>query len=313
MAIKEITNVFFGSIKGLTIDNSYDLYVLNSLVKFYEENKIEYLHSQDYDLSYLNRFPDIKFLSISDEAVNFDALNNLTELIGLSVFSSQLSNISFAILENLEYLEIIFNDNITLDFSLFKSLKKIRISDLPHKEISIPQKIEMLELYCCKKITDLDFLKDSENLRQIKLNYLSKLENIESLKKLSKTLEILDIWDCKKIKNIEETMQTLDNLKELQIITTTTDSKFRFSSLAFMKSMVKLESFASNYKIEDGKLNALLNLKNVNITAFYNNYNLRDKDLPHTSVLIIDNGIGKRVKFDSLALGKEDKRIVWLN
>ncbi len=57
----------------------------------------------------------------------------------------------------------------------------------------------------------------------------------------------------------------------------------------------------------------MLRLKDANITAFYKNYNLRDKDLPHIDVVVWENGIGKKVKSDSFELGKEDKRIFGLN
>ena len=108
MIVKQTTNDFFDNPKGLIIDNSYDPYVLRFLVNFYEENKIEYLHTQDYDLGFLKYFPSVKFLSFSDEAYNFDELNNLTQLSGVTVLSNQLNNISRSILDKLEYLEIFF-------------------------------------------------------------------------------------------------------------------------------------------------------------------------------------------------------------
>ena len=78
---KKITNSFFGNPKGVIVDNSYDPYVLHQLIKYFTENKIEYLSSQDNDLSYLKHFKDVSFLSIPNEATNFDELNSLkTEL-----------------------------------------------------------------------------------------------------------------------------------------------------------------------------------------------------------------------------------------
>ena len=67
-----------------------------------------------------------------------------------------------------------------------------------------------------------------------------------------------------------------------------------------MNKLLKLEVFATNYKIEDGDLSYLLKLKDVNITPFYNHYNLKDKQLPHEEVVINDKGIIKRVRVCSL-------------
>ena len=126
-------------------------------------------------------------------------------------------------------------------------------------------------------------------------------------------MEELDIWDCTKIRDLESTLSTLIQIKNLTINTLELNSKMHLKNLVFLKDLGNLETFATNYKIKDGDLNNLLVLKDANITRFYKNYNLKDKDLPHIDVLINDNGDVKRVELESLALGKEDLRIIWLN
>ena len=108
-------------------------------------------------------------------------------------------------------------------------------------------------------------------------------------------------------------MSGLTELRSIVIITRETDSKMHLKSLCFLEKLMKPESFATDYKILDGDLGYLLNLNDAKITAFYKNYNLRDSDMPHISVTIDDDGIVKRVNLDSLELGKNDKRIIWLN
>lgn len=313
MKIKEKSNDFFGTKKGCLVDNAYDKYVLNNIIRFYNENKVEYLHFQDCDLSSLSYFLSVKFLSIPDEATNVSCVNNLSELIGLEIYSSCICSINKAVLERIQYLSILFNDNSVIDFSTFKALKKLRVVGFTHNAVNITENLDFLELNCCKKINTLDFLKNIHSLKSIKLDYLPKLENIRELKNISKSLNSLAICDCKNIKDIEETLYALTGLKQLQIYTVTTDSRLTFSSLNFLKGMTALESFASNYKIADGNLSELLNLKDANITSFYKNYNLKDKDLPHTYVLIDDNGVFRKVSLASLDLGKADERIRWLN
>lgn len=311
--IKAVTSDFFGCSKGLLIDNAYDQYTLNLYVQYSNSNQIEYLQSQDNELGYLNHFEHIKFLSIPEEATNFEELNRLKCLKGLGIFSSSLKDIDFNIIEKLEYLDIIFNSDIDIDFSRFKSLKYLRISHFPLKEIDIKNDLEVIELNYCKKIADLNFLKNLKNVKRIKLDYLPKLENIIGLNSISKKIEIIEIIDCKKIYGLEEVLSGLPKLKSIVIITRETDSKMQLRSLCFLEKLMKLESFATDYKILDGDLSYLLNLNDAKITAFYKNYNLRDSDLPHISVAINDNGTVKRVKLDSLELGKNDKRIIWLN
>jgi hypothetical protein len=310
--LKEITNGFFDRPRGLIIDNSYETYTLNSLIKYFKENQIEFLYSQDNDLGYLKHFKNVKYLSIPCEATNFKELNELNDLKGLCLFSSSLNKVAPKVKEKLEYLEIIYDNATKADFSIFKSLKHLRINGLPHDGFEISKDLETLELEYCKRVENLDFLENVEKLKRIKLSYLPKLENIDYLQKVNNTLESVDICDCKNITNIEKTLGTLIHIKDLQVITTTTDPKLKFKSLEFLSKLLLIDSFSTNYKIEDGNLNNLLKLKDTNITAFYKNYNLGDKDLPHISVLVNIDGEVSRIKLDSLELGKDDTRIIWL-
>ena len=257
MLIKETTNTFFDNPKGMIVDNSYDLYTLKCLLKYYSENKIEYLHSQDSDLSFLNHFSSVKFLSFSDEAIGLEVLNKLTKLVGVCLLSSQIKEISYSVLEKLEYLEVIFNDDTAIDFSLLKSLKKLSVSNLHCSEIKIPPNLEFLELCNCKKITNLDFLKRSHSIKHIKLDYLPKLERFDCFENSFDKIETLEILDCKRIKNFECVLSTLTNLRRLKIMAAP-DDKLKFQSVSFIERMKMLKSFTTSYKIEDGNLKYLL-------------------------------------------------------
>lgn len=310
--IKEKSNDFFGVNKGLIIDNSYDLYTLKSFLKYCEDEQIEYLYSQDTDLTYLGQFKDIKYLSIPQEATNFNVIDCLTSLKGLTLYSSSLNKINKNTFNKIQYLEIIFDQKTIVDFSDFAKLKRLRVVSFPFAEMNITSNLEVLELDCCKKITNLDFLKNATKLKKLGLFYLPKLENINCLRMLYKNLEMINVLDCVNIKNIEDVLCDLINLTDIKIITSTTSSKMKLKSLAFADNLSKLKTFATDYKIEDGNLQNLLKLEDANIAVFYKNYNLRDKDLPHIDVIINCDGNFKKVKLRSLELGKKDVRIVWL-
>ena len=64
--IKTISSYFFNEKKGIIIDNAYDAYTLNCLVKYYNSNKIIFLHSQDNDLNYLDKFSNVEYLSFTN-------------------------------------------------------------------------------------------------------------------------------------------------------------------------------------------------------------------------------------------------------
>ena len=104
----------------------------------------------------------------------------------------------------------------------------------------------------------------------------------------------------------------LVNLIDLTIIAESVDSNCKIPSLVFIDNMKLLEYFSTNYKIEDGDLHRLCKIRDANIMAFYRNYNLKDKDLPHEYVFLND-GILRKVKLAELELGKDDNRISWLN
>ena len=80
---------FFDSVNGIIIDNMYDGYLKHQQLKVIANNKINYILSQDNDLSYLNHdvFKSVDFLTISKEAENIECIYNLSNLI-ISFFSS---------------------------------------------------------------------------------------------------------------------------------------------------------------------------------------------------------------------------------
>jgi len=311
--IKTISNYFFNDAKGIIIDNAYDAYTLNCLIKYYESNNILFLQSQDNDLNYLDRFSNVEYLSLPQEAYNFDNLNRLTKLKGLSIYSSKIDMIDENILKKLQYLNIIYDDKTKVDFTTLDSLKSLRIVNCPFVDLCIYNSLEYLELNYCKKIINLNFLGNLTMLKNLKLSYLPALNNIQGLERFEYNLEKISIIDCKKVDNVELTLSKLKELKEIQIITEEIETKLKLKSLCFIKELVKLESFTTNYKIEDGDLSYLLKLKDVIIIPFYKHYNLKDKDLPHNEVLINDNGVIKKVKLCSLEKGKDDSRIILEN
>ena len=153
------------------------------------------------------------------------------------------------ILNELLYLELIYDKKIEIDFKIFNSLKCLKIVNYPFNDISIFNYLEYFELNYCKKIVDLNFLNQLAGLKHIKLSYLPMLRDIMSLEKFSQQLEKIDIIDCKKIDNIEKRLSKLKKLKEIQLITENVYNKLNVKSLNFINELSELEGFSTNYKI----------------------------------------------------------------
>ena len=186
-------------------------------------------------------------------------------------------------------------------------LKHLKLKNYPFEDLKIDNNLVSLEIVDASKIIELKDI-NTDCLEKVKLSFLKKLENIEF--DCSK-LTLLYIFDCKKISDLEKLLYSCVNLKELDVITYSIKGGI-FNNLNFIKELKFLEYFGTNYRILDGNLKPLLALQEANISSYYRNYNLRDKELPHVTVCISEGTYGYRVRLDSLELGKEDPRITWL-
>lgn len=306
--MEKIQNDFFPNSSGIIVDNSYDQHSLNVMVDFCAKNGINYLKSQDNELDYLRYFKDIHYLSLPQESRNFIYLNQMEEIVGLELYSNTIGSINNEVLKKIEYLCIIYDEKTKIDFSLFESVKGLRIIDFPFETIHLQKEIEFLELKGCKKISKLDDI-NTDKLVELKL---TNLRNLQELDINPSSIEKLIIEDCKKISKIERFIGKCLNLVEVDVITQTSDRNVVFENILFLNNLSRVKYFGTNYRILDGNLTPFLKLEDANISEFYPNYNLPDKELPHKKVLICDNGNIVKVDLDTLELRKEDKRILWL-
>ena len=328
MEIKEYKDEFFNNAKTIEIYNSYVPYYLSVMKRYYENNNVECIVASDTDLDvYLKYFPKVKYIYLNSGAVHLEEVNNnLKSLNGISLSTSQISEI-----DN-EILEIYYYEKMRIDFSRFKSVKHLSLENYPYEDIKIDNNLVTFRLKNASKLTSLKgvntknvtkliideapkFLNikdiDTSNLIEMKIENLRNLETIElECPKLTN----FRIDDSKKMTNLEDFLGTCINLKSLDIVSYS-DFKANLKTITFMDNINSLEYFLTNFKILDGNLKPLLKLKDANIIRFYRNYNLKDKDLPHIMVSIQDPRYycGKEVRLDSLELGKEDPRILWMD
>ena len=332
MEIKEYNDDFFNNAKTIDIYNSYVPYYLSVMKRYYENNNVECIVASDTDLDvYLKYFPNVKYIYLNNFAVHLEEVNiNLKYLNGISLATSQISEIDNEILENVEYLEIYYNKKMKIDFTRFKSVEHLSLVNYPYEDIKVENDLITFRLKNATKLTSLKGV-NSKNLTKLVIDEAPKLLNIkdidtsnviemtiENLRNLE-TIELIcpkltkfRIWDSKKMINLEDFLGTCTNLKSLEILSYS-DLKAVLKNVNFIDNLNYLEYFKTCFKILDGNLKPLLKLKEADILIFYRNYNLKDKDLPHIMVSIADPRYycGKSVRLDSLELGKEDPRILW--
>lgn len=183
------------------------------------------------DYSYLEKFKQLKFLSIPDNRKDTVDLNNFPQLEELC------ANITKRLigLDSCKNLKTLFVNNF-----------KPQNNDLT----SLPRfdKLDYFGLFQ-SIITDLNGIDNFINLKRIHLYGLSKLISIRELKKLSKSLLDLEIDKCKKITDYD-TLVSLDNLQKIII-----SESGQMESIRFVQSLKKLK-FISFWgtNVLDGKI-----------------------------------------------------------
>ena len=278
--IKNVTSLYFdGNDSGIILDDAYDLYKRNQYLKYVKENSINYLRCQDVDMNLLASFPDIEFITIPEDAENIEGIYQIRKLKGLEITAEKLELLDLSYFSYLEYL--IIHDysrgrNLLINCKQLKHLCIIHSNIANLKTISMSSNLESLHLEFCYNLKTLDGIQSFGQVCRLVLDYCLKLENIFEIKFFTNSLKYLRITDCNKIQELSYILPKLVELEKLHISTSQTNCINKLDSVGFVEKLVKLKSFVSNYKIEDGDLKPLLNIESVDILKFYKHYNLRE-------------------------------------
>jgi len=272
--IKTITSLYFdGKDKGIILDNAYDLHIRNQFSKYIKENSINYLRCQDTDINLLTFFPNVEFITLPEDAENIEGLYNLKKLRGLEISSRNLEKLDLFCFSDLEYLIISdYSKEHSYKLQSCKQLKHICIihSDISSLEsVAINSELESLHLEFCYNLKKLDGIQSFKGLKRLILDYCLKLENVSVLCSLADSINYLRITDCNKIQGLIDVLSKLTEIKTLYLSTSQTSKVNNLRSVGFVKKLTKLEDFMTNYKIEDGDLAPLLNVKQVDVLRFY--------------------------------------------
>ena len=266
--------------KGIVLDNAYDLYKRSQYIKYVRENNINYLLCRDADMDLLTFFPDIKFVSLPQEAKNIEGLYALTSLTGLEISAQNLNKIDLFKFADLKYLVVYGELNENYDFINYNNLESLCLRQTDIKDLSFLKKGSNFKFLMLDYNSRLKSLNGIQNLKLNKLwlDYCLKLEDISDLSEICQLLRHLSICDCNKITDLYQILTSLHNIENLYLTNEETAKNNTLPTINFIKNFPYIKDFMTDYKIEDGDLTPLLDVENVVILKYYKHYNLKPEN-----------------------------------
>ena len=260
--IDVVYNDFFRK-KGFVLDDAYDLYKLKNFLKYYLENKIEYIKCKDTALDNLKCFKDLKYLTIPKEAINYFELYKLIDLRGIELCYTQLQLIPNDIQVSLESL-ILHCGKDSLDFtSIPTNLKELKIDGFPGFNNTDLYFLRGLNLKCLsimsRKLKTLKGIEHQRNLETLIIHSCSNLYDVSNLSNLKK-LKTLHLSECNKLqKNFADFFP--GSLEELTVYGSESyGPKCSFPEFDFLQKMKNLKLFKTNWKISPEQLISIRNI-----------------------------------------------------
>ena len=250
MAIKIIKqNHLFGYVNGIHVDDMYDTYKRKEQMDYMLENEVDYVYSQDYDISYLAEILTVKYLELNEEVENIETLYLLLNLEGLVISSKYIKNIDFKRLHKLNKLIIGHNNKETINIG--GNVKELRINSYDFTDltkINASSSLEKIHIDYGPKLKSLHGIENFPNLKEIIIDSCYRLHNISNLSNCLNLIK-LSIHDCNKIEDLYDTFNKLKNLEEINLFNTETWVKNTLTDLSFLDNLTKLKYIKTDYKI----------------------------------------------------------------
>lgn len=251
-----IYNEFFNR-KGFVLDDAYDPYKLKAFLKTYAEENVEYIRSKDVDLGNLHCFHDLKYLTISDEAIHYDVLSDLSDLKGMELLYSQLQLIPDKTLESLESLILHFGNETVepeLHFAKLRDLKADGFPGFCNTDLSFISGLSLQRLsVSSRKLKTLKGIGCQQDLASLTIASCSALYDISELCSLTK-LKTLCLRECNKLPE-DFTDLLPSSLENLSVFGSEySGPRCSFPTLDFFRKMKKLRVFKTNWRISPEQL-----------------------------------------------------------
>lgn len=189
-------------------------------------------HADGINFNFTKNFPvnineiklakDIKYIQINDYSWDFDynAINYLSTLEHLSVYTSDKKEINFSLYPVLKSAAIFWRPRANSLFNCF-NLEKLFIGKYNEPDLSKFKLLKNLKHLRVNtgSIKTLKGIEELQNLQTLLLMQATKLEELDGIEKLS-NLQHLRIDNCKNVKNIS-ILAKMKNITILEIVGTT--------------------------------------------------------------------------------------------
>lgn len=241
-------------------------YRIEECMSFFKERDIKEIvinrvHGYHLDnVDFLENFPEIEFISISEGISNMEGIYNLKKLKKL-MLGGERSKIDFL---NFPLLEQLIIDWSPCFLNLQSCLKLKDVSIFKYKPSSKNFK-ELSNIFWLEKISisqsnieSFEGLAVFNQLHELNISYCPKLVNLGSLEASVNSLSVLLMAKCKSVKNFDY----VGKLKKLKVLAFNDCGSI--STISFIKEIPDLESFSFvNTNIVDGDLSPCIGLKYV--------------------------------------------------
>lgn len=248
---------------------------ISKYIDYINENQIEKVildlnKCKIESLQFLLNIPNIKYLKIIGDCVDFNPLYQLKQLKLLTITGS--NDIHIYRIEGLESFSTLYPNNVK-GLDMAKSLKSLKLVDGYNTSnlhnlyfLSNLEKLDTLFLGNLN-ITTLEGLENLKNLKVLILENMKKLESINQLSGIKNKLKNLRIENCNKI-------QDFNSIKYLSELVFLSISRVKLvPNIEFIKCLKKLSTFVSDgSNVIDGNLTSLINLNHVVVYPIRKHY-----------------------------------------
>ena len=251
MAIKDIGKFTINESKNETSLVHYPVGYVQEVVKFIKEYKIDVVSIWKYaDIEFIKQCPSLRGISISGVPEKFEHIYCL---------------------KGLEFIEVITENELGIDFNKFPNLKEAHFARAP-KDASLfdCKNLEKLTLKYFKG-TDLRVLHNLKKLRYLEFGF-SSIKSILGVE-VFRDLEILDFYNLRNVNDISP-LEGTTKISRLLF-----ENCGKVNDIATLKYLVNLAYLKIDNCKEILSLGPIRNLKKLKGVDFRRNTNIVDGDL----------------------------------
>lgn len=254
-------------------------YLTDEIIDYIANKPFDYiiLGNGDWrDIDKLIKYKNkIKELRIDSESIDWKTVSEFSCIQDLSIAGRYKCDLEFKKFKKLKHLRTYWNDGYEKTVNNLNTLKSLVITQYREKDFTTLKKmdkLEFLEMVHSRKLESLKSIDNFKNLKCLELIGCSKLTDIKALSKLPK-LEFLHIDKCK----METDYSALGDLKVIKDICFGGEMK----DIQWVKKLKTLTKLRFNCKLEDGNLDFLYDMPNLQLIVFNNkrNFSIKLKDI----------------------------------